>query len=119
MAASSLPRFALNLDNGSVQFDYDPEAARELKEKLAELMQSLKTTADRSASGGKRPPQQPVAEYRYRGEVDFEVFCNPNIYPTPFAARVLVTLRDDRWRLSVEAELTRLVEDLNQYLDRV
>jgi hypothetical protein len=47
-----------------------------------------------------------------------EIFCNPNIWPTPFAAKVLVTLRDERMRVSTELELTRVIEDLNQYLDQ-
>lgn len=116
---TSAAQIALNLENGSVQFDYPPEAARQLQAELVQLMQSLKAIAAQPVTGGKRPPQQPTTEYSYRGDIFFEVFCNPNIYPTPFAAKVLITLRDERWRLSVEAELTRLVEDLNQYLDRV
>jgi hypothetical protein len=57
-------------------------------------------------------------EYRYTGEVFLEVFCNPNIYPSPFAAKVLLTVRDDRIRLTTEAELPRLLEDLGQYLEQ-
>jgi len=55
-------------------------------------------------------------EYQYTGEVFLEIFCNPNIYATPFAAQVLITLRDDRIRLTTETQLTTLVEDINSYL---
>jgi hypothetical protein len=57
-------------------------------------------------------------EYRYTGDIFLEVFCNPNIYPSPFAAKVLLTVRDDRIRLTTEAELTRLLEDIGQYLEQ-
>ncbi len=56
-------------------------------------------------------------EYQHTGQVFLEIFCNPNIWPSPFAAKVLVTLRDEQIRLTTEAELTRLIEDVNQYLD--
>jgi hypothetical protein len=58
-------------------------------------------------------------EYQYTGEVFLEVFCNPNIWSSPFAAKTLITVRDDRIRLTTEAELSRLVEDVSQYLEQV
>ncbi len=58
-------------------------------------------------------------EYQYTGEVFLEIFCNPNIWSSPFVAKVLVTLRDDRIRLTTEAQLSRLIEDVNQYLEQV
>lgn len=115
MFASQL---TLNLVEGSVSFNFTPEAARELQQAIAQLMQSLKAATQAAGEGGRPTPQKPT-EYRYTGEVFLEVFCNPNIWPSPFAAKVLVTLRDERIRLTTEAELTRLIEDLNQYLERV
>lgn len=106
----------LNLAEGSVAFAFSPEAARELQAAIAVLMNSLKATATQS-SGSKPKPQQPM-EYRHMGEVLLEIFCNPNIWSTPFAAKVLITLRDERIRLSTEAELTRISEDINQYLEQ-
>jgi hypothetical protein len=82
-------------------------------------MQSLKVIASRSTTGGGRPNPQKPMEYSYTGDVFLEVFCNPNIYPSPFAAKVLLTIRDDRLRITSEAELTRLIEDVNQYLEQV
>ncbi|MBD3882378.1 hypothetical protein IFO70_11455 [Phormidium tenue FACHB-886] len=112
---SSAP-LRLNLSEGSVSFSFTPNAARELQAAIASLMNSLKATASNTA-GGKPQPQQPM-EYQHTGEVFLEVFCNPNIWSSPFAAKVLITLRDDRIRLTTEAELTRITEDLNQYLDQ-
>jgi hypothetical protein len=57
-------------------------------------------------------------EYRYTGEIFLELFCNPNIWPSPFAAKLLITLRDDRIRLTTEVDLNQLVDDLNQFLDQ-
>ena len=81
-------------------------------------MQSLKVATVKTTPGSKASPQQPL-EYRHTGDVFLEIFCNPNIWPSPFAAKVLITLRDASIRLTTEAELTRLIEDLNQYLDQI
>ncbi len=114
-----MAQLTLNLVQGSVTFNFNPESARNLQREISGLMGSLKTIASRAASGGGgRPqPQQPM-EYRYAGEVLIEVFCNPNIYPSPFAAKVLLTVRDERIRITTEAELTQLVEDLDRYLEQ-
>ncbi|MBD2020438.1 hypothetical protein H6F43_09585 [Leptolyngbya sp. FACHB-36] len=115
----SSSQLTLNLVEGSVSFSFPAQAARELQAAIAVLMNSLKTTATtKSTPGSRATPQQPM-EYRYTGDVFLEIFCNPNIWSSPFAAKVLITLRDDRIRLTTEAELSRVVEDLNQYLDQI
>jgi hypothetical protein len=45
------------------------------------------------------------------------MFCNPNIWPGPHAAKVLVMLKTGALRLSIEVEFSRLQEDLSQYLE--
>ncbi|NET07198.1 MAG: hypothetical protein F6K16_21365 [Symploca sp. SIO2B6] len=111
-------KLTLNLLEGSVSFNFTADAARNLQAEISQLMQSLKASTQASTTPGKPTPQKPM-EYRYTGDVFLEIFCNPNIYPSPFAAKVLITLRDERIRLSTEAELTRLIEDLSQYLEQV
>jgi hypothetical protein len=117
----SLAQLTLNLVEGSVAFSFTPQSARELQNAIADLMASLKASAaiKPSAGSGKKAAPQKAMEYRYTGDIFLEIFCNPNIWPSPFAAKVLITLRDDRIRITTEAELTRLVEDVNQYLEQV
>jgi hypothetical protein len=110
-----MTQLTLNLIQGAVSFSFTREAAQGLRNEIDQLMQSLKAIATNASSGGRPTPQKPM-EYRYTGEVFLEVFCNPNIYPSPFAAKVLLTVRDDRIRLTTEAELTRVIEDLEEYL---
>lgn len=111
-----MSRFTINLTEGSVAISFTPQAAQELQTAITSLMERLKATAVKT-SGGRGIPQKPM-EYQYTGDVFLEIFCNPNIWATPFAAKVLITLRDDRIRLTTEAELSRLVEDINQYLEQ-
>jgi hypothetical protein len=110
-------KLQLNLVEGSVSFSFTSQSARELQAAIATLMNSLKAVATKGTGGSKPTPQKPM-EYQYMGDVFLEIFCNPNIWPSPFAAKVLITLRDDRIRLTTEAELTRLIEDVNQYLEQ-
>ena len=107
----------LNLLQGSVTFRFSPSAALDLQREINILLDRLKAIASNASSGGKPQPQKPL-EYQHTGDVFLEVFCNPNIYPSPFAAKVLLTVRDDRIRLTTEAELTRLLEDIGQYLEQ-
>ncbi|GAX34554.1 hypothetical protein [Nodularia sp. NIES-3585] len=115
---SSTP-LTLNLVEGSVSFNFSLQAAQELKAATDQLMERLKAVAAKPTPGGAKVTPQPPVEYRYTGDVFLEVFCNPNIWPTPFAAKVLLTVRDINIRLTTEAELTRIIEDVNQYLEQV
>jgi hypothetical protein len=101
----------LNVIQGSVSFRFNPEAVKAMQAELNQLVNRLKAIAVQVSQGG-RPEKQENLEYRYTGEVFLEIFCNPNIYPSPFAAKVLLTVRDDRIRLTTEADLTQLIEDL-------
>jgi hypothetical protein len=116
----SVSQLKLNLVEGSMAFRFSAEAARDLQAAIAQLMESLKASTAKAAVGsaGKGLPQKPM-EYQYTGDVFLEIFCNPNIWPSPFAAKVLVTLRDDRIRVTTEAELSRLIEDVNLFLEEV
>lgn len=111
-----MSQITLNLVQGAVIFNFSPESAQRLQAEISILMQSLKAATTTSPTGGSRPSPQKSMEYRHTGDVFLEIFCNPNIYPSPFAAKILITLRDSHIRLTSEAELTQLIEDLNVYL---
>jgi hypothetical protein len=112
-----MTQLTLNLVQGSVKISFTPEAARNLHQETNALMQSLKALTTTAGERGQKPQPQANMEYRYTGDVFLEVFCNPNIYPSPFAAKVLLTIRDDKIRLTTEAELTQLLEDIDRYLE--
>ena len=112
-----MAQFTLNLVQGAVSFNFPTNAAKQLQTEISALMQSLKAVANATPGSGNRPVRQESMEYRHTGDVFLEIFCNPNIYPSPFAAKILITLRDDRIRLTSEAELTQLIEDLNVFLE--
>jgi hypothetical protein len=107
----------LNVASGSVSCGFSATAAQELQSKLNEIVGVLKTKAAQSTSGGKLTPQPPI-EYQYTGDVFLEIFCNPNIWANVFVAKVSITLRDDRIRLSSETELTRIVEDVERFMEQ-
>lgn len=117
MTSQTTSQITLNLLQGSVRFNFSTAAAQALKAELTELVNRLKTLASQQANiSGKRTPE-PSMEYQHTGDIFLEIFCNPNIWPSPFAAKLLVTVRDDRIRLTTEAELPRILEDLAQYLE--
>jgi hypothetical protein len=114
----SANHLTLNLVEGSVTINFSVESAIELQKTLNNLITSLKTSATKQTTGTTKPTPRPPMEYRYTGEVLLEIFCNPNIWSSPFAAKVLITVRDVNIRLTTEAELTRVIEDVNQYLEQ-
>ncbi len=69
------------------------------------------------ASNPQRQPQAPVEFHHSAPNLDLEMFCNPNIWPGPHSAQVLVTLKTEALRFSTEVEFSRLQEDLSQYLE--
>jgi len=107
----------LNLIQGSVRINFDLAAAQDLQKHIGALMSSLKASAIAAGERQSRPEPKATMEYRYSDGIFFEVFCNPNIYPSPFAAKVLLTIKDDKIRLTSEAELTQLREDIDRYLE--
>lgn len=108
-----MTKFTLIWPQGTISFNYSLSAAHQLKEKIGLLIESLK-----QISQGKIPskPFSPM-EYQYTGQVFLEVFCNPNIYPSPFAAKVLITVRDEKIRITTETELNYLIESLENYIN--
>jgi HAMP domain-containing protein len=99
--------------DGSVSVAMDLVQARALQQALDELVQHLKEVA--ATSGQKKTPH-PATEYLDRGEVYFELFCNPNIWPSPYAAKALVTIKSPILKVSTEVELSRFRDDLQEFM---
>jgi hypothetical protein len=109
-------QITLNLLQGSVRFNFSHAAAQDLQTALTDLGHQLKAIAAQPPGTSKRTPV-PTMEYQHTGDVFLEVFCNPNIWPSPFAAKLLITVRDERIRLTTEAELPRILEDLAHFIE--
>lgn len=108
----------LNLNQGSVSFHLQPEAARALQVALGHLRERFKVAAGQDANKSGGP--QPTWEFQNRAfqrpdEVFFEAFCNPNIWANPFAAKVLLTIKDTQIQIRAETELTQLQDDLEEF----
>ncbi len=99
--------------DGSVSVTMDLVQARTLQQALDELVQHLKEVA---ASSGQKKTPHPATEYLDRGEVYFELFCNPNIWPSPYAAKALVTIKSPILKVSTEVELSRFRDDLQEFM---
>jgi hypothetical protein len=98
---------------GSVSVAMDLVQAQTLQQALDALVQHLKEVA--ATSGQKKIPH-PVTEHSHRGEVYFELFCNPNIWPSPYAAKALVTIKSPTLKVSTEVELSRFRDDLQEFM---
>jgi hypothetical protein len=104
----SSPSLVLNLPTGSVSCRFSLESGQSLHANLESMVQAIANPT----------PNQKSIEYQHAGDVFLEVFCNPQIWPTPFAAKVLITLRDDRLRVCVESELTQAIADVQQFIEQ-
>lgn len=105
----------LHLADGSLQFSFSVVAAQALKADLDSAMAQIKTA---SVAPSPRRSAAPAMEHRHSGDVFLEAFCNPNLWASPFAAKVLLTLRDDRLRITAETSLSQLYDDLTLYLEQ-
>jgi hypothetical protein len=104
------PKLIINLAEGSLSLSLSQTTAQEMLDFLTSFSGKIQAqTTDR----------KPTMEYRHIGDVFLELFGNPNIYANTFTAKVLVTVRDDKMRLTAEVSLTRLIEDVQQYLEQI
>ena len=104
-------RMTFHTDAGSISFACPVSVAGQLNDALDTLIQRLKAVA-----ADPKSPQQPV-EFRSTDGIFLEVFCNPNIWPTPYAAKLNFTLKTEQVRLSTELLLSQVREDIGQYLE--
>jgi hypothetical protein len=104
------PKLIINLTDGSLSLLLSESTTQEVLEFLTSFTAKIQEQT---------PDRKQTMEYRHIGEVFLEIFGNPNIYANTFSAKVLLTVRDDKMRLTVEIGLTRLIEDIQQYLEQI
>lgn len=112
----SAPTFVLNFATGSLGFPLSAAAAQALQTDLQQLVQHLK------AAGSSTKQGSPLPETNFFHREDpwrLEAFCNPNIWSSPHAAKVLISLKGNGIRFSTEVELPRLLDDLGEYLAQI
>ncbi len=112
-----MAQLTFNLPTGSARVELSTIEAIAIQKALAGLLDTLKTMAKQTTVPTGRPTPQSVFEYRQTDRLFLEIFCNPNLYPSPFAAKVLLTIRDAQLRLTVETDLTQMIEDVNQFVE--
>ncbi len=94
----------LNLPEGSLGVAVSLSAAAELAQQLATFKQSWQSS-----------PPRPELNFVYTDTVYLELFCNPNVWPSPFAAQVLVTVHHPQVRVSTQIGLPQLLEDVASF----
>lgn len=105
-----MPPLTLNFADGSLSLPAAPELVTALQQSLQTLQQQIT-----AAQGGDRQPD--FEFFDRQGDRSLEVFCNPNLWASPHAAKVLLTVKlSQGLRLRVEVALSQLQEDIQLYL---
>jgi hypothetical protein len=116
-AAADRP-IELHFGDTTVAFPLRRDQAAALTTAVAGVMRTFAEKAEAA-----RPKRWDSMEFRAEGdgsagEVELlEVVCNPNMAPTAFDARVLVTLRAGGVRLTTEGKLSALKADVEVHVD--
>lgn len=94
----------LNLPTGSLRVAFNPTAAADLAHQLQIFKHSWQHT-----------PPRPELNFIYDETLYLELFCNPNVWPSPFTAQVLVTVRHPQLQVSTQMGFMQLLEDVALY----
>ncbi|MEN9274738.1 MAG: hypothetical protein Q6J44_07965, partial [Gloeomargarita sp. DG02_4_bins_56] len=94
----------LNLPAGSLRVAFSATAAADLAHQLQIFKHSWQHT-----------PPRPELNFIYDETLYLELFCNPNIWPSPFAAQVLVTVRHPQIQVRTQMGFMQLLEDVALY----
>ncbi len=97
--------FVVHWEQGSLTLPLPASTAETLDQDLTTLLHTWQAS-----------PPHPVWERIIPvGEITLEVFCNPNIWVAPHAARLLLTVKTKQIKVSVEVMLTQFREDLTLF----
>ncbi|BBN17637.1 hypothetical protein MPTK1_7g15950 [Marchantia polymorpha subsp. ruderalis] len=99
----------------SLTLPFSAKAAKGLSDAIDKLLITFKEREKAT-----RPQRWQTMEYRQNGDdgVSFEFFCNPNAYANAFQAKVLITVNDDKIKVTTEGQLSALKSDVEQYVDK-
>jgi hypothetical protein len=101
-------------DDTRLMFQFSLEAATALGDQINELIASFKAIAG-SAKEGKRSIQKSL-DYLYEDDkLRVQIECNPNVFPNAFNAKVYVTVDDGTIKVSSQAMLTQLIDNVKGY----
>ncbi|MCS6782609.1 MAG: hypothetical protein RMI89_10800 [Gloeomargarita sp. SKYBB_i_bin120] len=97
----------LHVPDGTLRVALTRDVARELLEQLQALRQSWRQAI---------PPPRPELNFVHCDTVRLEFFCNPNVWPHPFAAQVLVTVCHPQVQVSTQIGLPQLLADVSAFV---
>ena len=91
------------------------DAAKGLSKAIDDVLNTF-----REKEKAERPKRWESMEFRHDEDGVFvEAFCNPNAYANPFQAKVLITLNDDKLKISTEGQLSTIKAEVDQYVKAI
>ncbi|KAL3679441.1 hypothetical protein R1sor_022397 [Riccia sorocarpa] len=105
----------LQIGETALTLPFSGQAAKGLSDAIDKLLITFKEREKAT-----RPQRWQTMEFRQAGDdgVKFEFFCNPNAYANAFQAKVLITVDDDKIKVTTEGQLSALKSDIDQYVER-
>ena len=105
----------LNLaDDTRLSFRFGLEQATALGEQVNALIMSFKATAS-AAKHGERVVGESLDFHYQDDSLHVSVECNPNLFPNAFSAKVYIVIDDGNIRVSSQALLTQLIDNVKAY----
>jgi hypothetical protein len=101
-------------DDTRLSFRFSLVDATELGERINDLVRAFKTIKT-AADDGKRVKEKSLEFRCERDGLKVEVECNPNVFPDAFTAKVYVVVDDGSIKVSSEALLTRVIDNVKAY----
>eukprot|EP00898_Chlorokybus_atmophyticus_P003831 jgi/Chlat1/4449/Chrsp29S04400 len=116
VSAESRP-ITFHIGETSVTVPYTKQGAAQLNESISNVLSMFK-----EKEGKPQRRRLENMEYSFKGDLSnghvfLDIVCNPNAYANAFAAKVLITVRDDRIKITSEGALSALQADVQQFLD--
>ncbi len=101
-------------DDTRLSVMFNATAATELADAINVLVRSFQAIAKGTKEG--RRVIEPSLDYAFEVEgLRVKVECNPNLFPDAFSAKAYVVVDDGRVRVSSQALLTRLIDNVKAY----